>query len=135
MSPANLSPANLSPANLSPLKPLAVRNLDAYRVALQLVSALRPLHRRIGSVDKALAGQLSRAAPSMPQNLAEGMRRTGRDRAHLLTIALGSTEEVRTIVDVAVAWGVLTVDEAAPLDALADRFFCAMTYRLRQKSV
>ena len=119
---------------MSVLMPLAVRNLDAYRVALQLVSALRPLCGQIAAVDKDLARQLGRAAPSMPQNLAEGMRRTGRDRAHLLTVALGSTEEVRTIVDVVVAWGMLTAAEAAPLDELADRL-CAMTFRLRQNAM
>ena len=95
---------------------------------------MRPLIRRIAAVDKDLADQLGRAAPGMPQNLAEGMRRTGRDRAHLLTVSLGCTEEVRTIIDVAVAWDVLTDAEAAALDALADRL-CAMTFRRRQKAL
>ena len=81
--------------------PLSARRLDAYRVALELVSLLQPVVTRIAREDKDLAAQLRRALPSVPQNLAEAMRRTGRDRAHLLTVALGSADEVRCLVDVA----------------------------------
>jgi len=61
------------------------------------------------------------------------MRRTGKDRAHLLTVALGSCDEVRALLEAAVAFGVLSAAEQQRVDALADRV-CAMTYRLRQRS-
>jgi four helix bundle protein len=61
------------------------------------------------------------------------MHRTGKDRAHLLTVALGSCDEVRALLEVAVAFGVLSSEEQQAADGLADRV-CAMTYRLRQRS-
>ena len=112
--------------------PLSARRLDAYRVALELVSLLQPVVTRIAREDKDLAAQLRRALPSVPQNLAEAMRRTGRDRAHLLTIALGSADEVRCIVDVALINQHLLPHEAAQAERLADRV-CAMLFRLRQR--
>jgi len=60
------------------------------------------------------------------------MRRTGKDRAHLLTVALGSCDEARALLEAAVAFGVVTAVEQRSADALADRV-CAMTYRLRQR--
>ena len=60
------------------------------------------------------------------------MRRTGKDRAHLLSVALGSCDEVRALLDTAAAFGVLSAAERLQADALADRI-CAMTYRLRQR--
>jgi four helix bundle protein len=38
-------------------------------------------------------------------NLAEGNRRTGKDRRHFFRIAAGSANEVRTALRVAEAWG------------------------------
>jgi four helix bundle protein len=60
------------------------------------------------------------------------MRRTGKDRAHLLTVSLGSCDEVRALLDAAVAFGALPLAERQQADALADRV-CAMTYRLRER--
>ena len=112
--------------------PLSARRLDAYRLALELVALLQPALARIARDDKELAAQLRRALPSVPQNLAEAMRRTGRDRAHLLTVALGSADEVRCIVDVARVKQQLHADEATQAEALADRI-CATLFRLRQR--
>lgn len=114
------------------LSPTSARRLDIYKVALELVAFVRPFIARIASADPDLARQLKRALPSVPQNIAEGLRRTGRDRAHLLTVALGSTDEVRTIIDVALVNAVLDADEALAADTLADRV-CAMAFRLRQR--
>jgi hypothetical protein len=47
-------------------------------------------------------------------------------------VALGSCEEVRALLEAAVAFGVLSEAEQQSADALADRV-CAMTYRLRQR--
>jgi four helix bundle protein len=48
---------------------------------------------------------ISRAADSVPNHLAEGRKRLGRDRVHCWSVAAGSAEEVRTALRVAVAWG------------------------------
>jgi four helix bundle protein len=114
------------------LRPTSARRLDAYRVALELVAVVHPLIARIAQHDPDLACQLKRALPSAVQNLAEAMRRTGRDRAHLLTVALGSTDEVRSIVDVVHVQGLIEAEPAAAADAVADRL-CAMLYRIRQR--
>lgn len=87
----------------------------------------------ISKHDRDLERQLKRAASSILLNLAEGLRRTGRDRRHLLSIALGSAAEVRAIIDIAVRWTWIDEALAARLEALADRE-CAMLYRLHQKA-
>ena len=112
-------------------RPTSARRLDAYRVALQLVSFMQPLIARIARHDKDLAHQMRRSLPSIAHNLCEGLRRTGHDRAHLLTVALGSAEELRVGIDIAAAIGILTTDEAQTADQLADRI-CAMLFRLHQ---
>ena len=89
-------------------------------------AALEGSGRRLGA-------QLTESLAPAAQNLAEGMRRTGKDRAHLLTVALGSCDEARALIETAVAFGVVSPAEWQQADALADRV-CAMTYRLRQRS-
>ena len=88
-------------ARSSILRPTSARRLDAYRVALELVATVSAMTPRIARHDKDLARQISRAVSSAPNNLSEGMRRTGADRAHLLGVALGSTDETRSWLDVA----------------------------------
>ena len=117
----------------STLDPSSVRQLDAYKAAVALVAEAGKLLPRFARFDRALACQLKRAAPSAPLNLAEAMRRTGGDRAHLLTVAMGSAAEVQALLDVGVALGLISKRQAGPADELADRV-CAMVYRLRQRS-
>ena len=79
--------------------PASARRLDVYKVALQLVAAVTPLIPRIAQRNSKLGTQLKGALPSVPQNISEGLRRTGNDRAHLLTVALGSADEVRCVLE------------------------------------
>ncbi len=80
--------------------------------------------------DPSLAVQLRRAAASVSLNLAEGRRRTGKDRdSHLWRVAAGSANEVVAALRVAEAFGYLTDDAAAPSLALCDRVL-AMLWRL-----
>jgi four helix bundle protein len=104
-----------------------------YRVTLELITACQVFRGRLGRFNRRLGSQLTESLASTAQNLAEAMRRTGKDRAHLLTVALGSCDEVRALLEAAVAFGVLSAAEQQRADALADRV-CAMTYRLRQRS-
>jgi hypothetical protein len=62
------------------------------------------------------------------------MRRTGKNRAHLLTVALESCDKVRALLEAAMEFGVVTPAERRAAYALADQV-CAMTYQLRQRSV
>lgn len=114
-------------------RPTSTRRLDAYKVALQLVAFVQPLVTRIAKHDKDLAQQMRRSLPSIPHNLCEGLRRIGNDRSHLLTVALGSAEELRVGIDIAACLGILTPAEAQTADQLADRT-CAMLFRLHQRT-
>ena len=102
---------------------------------------------RIQSHDGDLAKQLRRAASSVPINLAEGSRRTGKDRRYLFTVAAGSADEVRTAVQlaqptakrttqssalVAQSWGYLDREHIAGALELVDRVL-AMTHRLARR--
>jgi four helix bundle protein len=123
-----LPPRASSPARL----PNSARHLDVYQVTLELIRLCRPYRPRLARFNRRLGTQLTESLSSVLQNLAEGMRRQGADRAHLLTVALGSCDEVRALLETAVAFGVLSEAERQAADALADRV-CAMGYRLRQR--
>jgi four helix bundle protein len=117
-----------------PSVPTSARRLDVYRVSLELIASCRPLCPRLRRFNPRLGAQLIESLSSTRQNLAEALRRTGRDRAHLLCVALGSCDEVRALLEGALAFGVLSAAEQQDADALADRV-CAMTYRLWQRSM
>lgn len=123
----------MSARSFTPRRPDSVRRLDVYQVTLELIEACQPHRPRLKRLGRRLETQLNSALASTLQNLAEGMRRTGRDRAHLLTVALGSCDEVRALLEAAVAFGVLPLAEQQATDAVADRV-CAMLYRLRQRA-
>jgi four helix bundle protein len=122
----------MSRAKSRPRQPDSARQLDVYRVTLELIATCQPYRSRLQRFNRRLGAQLTESLASVAQNLAESMRRCGRDRAHLLCIALGSCDEVRALLEAAVAFGVLSGGEQQAADLLADRV-CAMTYRLRQR--
>ena len=86
---------------------------------------LEPVNAR----DPDLARQLRRAASSVPLNLREGRRRSGKDRAHHFRIAAGSADEVVACLQVAQAWGYAAPELVGPALATCDRIL-AMTWRL-----
>ncbi|MFO0581716.1 MAG: four helix bundle protein [Anaeromyxobacter sp.] len=101
----------------------------AYDVSLSIVSSLRELRVAIARRDSSLADQLSRAASSIPLNLAEGNRRVGKDRLHSFRIAAGSADEVRASLHVALAWGYVAPGDADPALRACDRLL-GMLWRL-----
>jgi four helix bundle protein len=102
---------------------------DAYDRSLELLRTLAPHVTSIASADGSLADQLRRAAASVPLNIAEGNRRTGRDKANRFRIALGSAAEVAACLDVGCALGYLDASRLTAARELVDRVR-AMTYRL-----
>jgi len=114
------------------LSPTSIRHMDIYRVALELITFCRTLIPRMCRFNRKMGEQIQEALASIVQNLSEGMRRIGKDRGYLFTVALGSADEVRAILDACAAWGIITAEEHMHADNLADRI-CAMGYRLRQK--
>jgi four helix bundle protein len=102
---------------------------DAFEVALDLVRSLRGPLATLDRRDPSLAQQLRRAAASVPLNLGEGRRRSGKDRLHLWRVAAGSADEVAAGLRVAEAFGHLDGASAAPALGLCDRVL-AMLWRL-----
>ena len=47
-----------------------------------------------------LVSQMRRAVVSIPSNIAEGSRRTGKDRTHFYRIAYGSGSELETQIEI-----------------------------------
>jgi len=106
-----------------------VGRFQAYEVALEMVSALRPAVDALTRRDRDLADQVRRAGASVVLNLAEGARRLGKDRLHFYRIAAGSAAEVRAALEVARAWEYL--GPLAEVDVPLDRVL-AMLWRLTQ---
>ena len=102
---------------------------EALEVALELARALGRVLERVQRCDRDMAGQLRRAGASVPSCLSEGAQRTGKDRFHLYRTSAGSAAEIRTQVQLALAWGYLDAETVAPIEALADRVV-AITWRL-----
>ena len=100
----------------------------AQEVALELVTALRPLVPIIEQHDRDLADQLRRAASSIALNLAEGRESHKGNRQKHFAIAHGSASEVRAALRTAVAWGWMEPPGAAL--GVLDRLM-ALLWRLR----
>ena len=107
-------------------------SFDAYDRSLQLLRSLAVPVRKLATRDADLTRQLRRAGASVSLNISEASRRTGKDRAHLFRIALGSAAEVAACLDVAVALEYLADGEVGPALELVDRVR-AMTYRLANR--
>ena len=102
---------------------------DAFEVALEVVASLRAVVARIRRQEVSLANQIVRSASSVCANVAEGNRRQGKDRLHLIRIAAGSAEETRAHLRVALAWGWIETGDVEPAMQLLDREL-AMLWRL-----
>ena len=107
---------------------------QALDVSIQSVALLRPLVARIREHDRDLGEQLRRALSSVVLNLSEGNGSRGGHRLARFSTALGSNEEARAALRVAVAWGYVAAAEIASGDALLDRV-TAMLYRLGVRPV
>ena len=102
---------------------------EALALALELARALGALLPQIQQHDRDLAAQLRRAGASVPSCLSEGAQRQGRDRLQLYRVSGGSAAEIRTQLEIAVAWGYLERSAAARVVEIADRVV-AITWRL-----
>ncbi len=96
--------------------------------AVYRLSASFPTDERFG-----LTSQVRRAAASVPTNIAEGSKRaSGRDYAHFLNIAEGSTAETQYLLFLSADLGLCAMADSLRLQEEAEsisRMLCA----LRQK--
>lgn len=68
-----------------------------------------------------IISQITRAAVSVPSNIAEGSGRTDKEFSHFLSIALGSLYELNTQIMLSERIGYLTTEQSLELQGRADR--------------
>ena len=96
-----------------------IKNYDVYKLADKLVLQVYRVTGRFPKSELfALTSQVRRAAYSVPMNLVEGAaRRSAKEFARSIDIAIGSCEEVRYQLHLSAGLGYLGQKEAAELDA------------------
>lgn len=78
------------------------KDLEVYKVSYDLAVRLHKLSIELPQMEQfELGRQLRRAATSIPLNIAEGYgrKKSAADFKHFLSIALGSCNEVRVLLD------------------------------------
>ena len=92
------------------------RDLIVWQKAMDLAALIYRLTKRFPANETyRLVAQATRAAASVPANIAEGHARSSRrDFANFTAIAKGSLMEVETYVMLAVRLGYIREEEAAP---------------------
>ena len=93
-------------------------NLDVWKRSVRLAARLHVVARSsIRWADHSLWNQASRAAVSIPANIAEGAQRgTDREFIRFLGIAMGSAAELQTLLALALETGVLGRADVDPLE-------------------
>ncbi|MBI4572074.1 MAG: four helix bundle protein [candidate division NC10 bacterium] len=115
------------------------KKLEAWRKAVDLVVAIYDTTRRFPSDERfGLAGQMQRAAISVPSNIAEGAARgSNRGFVNALHIARGSLSELDTQLIIAQRLGYIGEEELARL-ALSlsevDRLLNGLIASVRRKA-
>ena len=73
------------------------KNLQIWKDAMDLAQEVYEMAEKIPTKETfGIISQMTRAAVSVPSNIAEGSGRTDKDFSHFLTIALGSLYELNT---------------------------------------
>ncbi len=109
--------------------PLPATGLRAHDLAVEAATLVLGLTRAAPARLKFLADQASRAACSVPLNLAEGSGRAGRDRLQHWRIAYGSALEAGSALGLLVDAASLDPERSRQAVELLDRVR-AMTWRL-----
>ena len=111
---------------------ILVNNLSrfqAYRVAVEMVAALRPVVERVERRDRSMGDQMRRAANSVVLNLAEGNFKVGKGKRKFFCDAAASAAEVEATLELTKVWDYAKPAETADTLELLDRVQ-AMIYRL-----
>ena len=116
---------------------MAVHYTDAV-VWQKAMSAAREVYRlapRLPRVEiYGMRSQLTRAAVSVPANVAEGWtRETGRDKAHYLAMAQGSLAETDTLLTLCEDLGWFPTDETRQPRGLLDEVSRMLTTMRRRR--
>ncbi|MBI5481172.1 MAG: four helix bundle protein [Deltaproteobacteria bacterium] len=120
--PQPLSPPSPQPSPQPPPERPPHERLDAFLVAREFVAFVAQQRGRLRGLPGEAGPQLERAAVSAMLNVAEAAgRQAARDRARVFAIARGEACEAAAALDIAVLFGALTAEQAAPARALLDR--------------
>ena len=80
---------------------------EALELSIDLIRQLRAPVVQLRRRDPDLEKQIRRSASGISLSVAEGQRRTGKDRLYHYRVAAGSAAETHTALRVAEAWGYL----------------------------
>lgn len=104
------------------------RNLQIWKDAMDLAQAVYEITEALPKMETyGLISQMTRAAVSVPSNIAEGSGRTDKDFSHFLTIALGSLFELNTQIMLSERIGYLTSEQSLALQGRADKLQMMIT--------
>jgi four helix bundle protein len=111
------------------------KELRVWRDSMDLAERVYSLCRKEPfSKDFGLMGQITRAAISIPSNIAEGDERGSKKEAiYFFNIAKGSTAEVITQLELAYRIGYIDQQELAIMDDLAQKVRASLKNLIRAK--
>jgi four helix bundle protein len=110
------------------------KELDVWKLAMTLVESTYRVSRRLPDTERyGLIAQMQRCSVSIPSNIAEGQARgTVRFGLHFLRIAIGSTAELATQLELARRLVYLTAEQTHEVEAELERVQ-QMLYGMRRE--
>lgn len=104
------------------------RNLQIWKDAMDLAQAVYEITQVLPKMETyGLISQMTRAAVSVPSNIAEDSGRSDKDFSHFLMIALGSLFELNTHIMLSERIGYLTLEQSLALQGRADKLQMMIT--------
>jgi four helix bundle protein len=112
------------------------KKLNVWKSSIELVSEIYSITNTFPEHERyCLAGQMHRAAISIPSNIAEGAaRKTRKEFMQYLHIAQGSISELDTHLEIAKRLNYVTEDRVSSLDALMEKIDKMLTGLIKHQS-
>lgn len=106
-----------------PYKKFSFENLEAYKVATELIVEVYELQRKFPREEIfALGDQVRRSASSITSNIAEGTGRNSiKEKIHFIEIAFGSMTESFSQLQITLGLNYLTLEEIEAVRPLYNR--------------
>jgi four helix bundle protein len=98
------------------------RNLQIWKEAMNLAQEVYQITENLPKKETyGIISQMTRAAVSVPSNIAEGSGRSDRDFSHFLSIAIGSLFELNTQIMLSERIGYITGKQSSSLQTKAEK--------------
>ncbi|MEP6992892.1 MAG: four helix bundle protein [Acidobacteriota bacterium] len=119
--------------DLRTIRSFGHEKLDVFKISRQLVIDLYRETARLPSEEKfGLVSQIRRSAISIPANISEGAaRRSKKEFTRFLLTARGSSTELRLLLDIAHATGLLADEAYLAHDGTLNRIFSMLNGLIR----